>query len=312
MSLVPDTGEVRAMVGGRDFFGAGSAAKLNLAVRGRQAGSSFKPLVLAAALAEGIPASKTYAAPGCITLGYYDNGKPVCNYSDGEAFASADLVEGTVHSLNTLFVQLMHDVGNRQAMEVATDLGIRSPLDPVPSAVLGTNLITAVDMASAYATFANRGVQVAPVLVNRITRADGTVLYRHEHEEHRAIEADVADTVTAILQQVVQRGTGGAAALGRPTAGKTGTAQDHHDAWFVGYTPGSGDGRVGGVPRGSRPDGAAPHRDPRHGRLLPGAHLARVHDGRSGRDAGPPVPRPAGRRVRDDVELDPRRPAPAR
>ena len=70
VSIEPDTGEVRAMVGGRDFFGAGAAAKLNLrGRRGAQAGSSFKPFVLAAALAEGIPASKTYAAPGCITLG---------------------------------------------------------------------------------------------------------------------------------------------------------------------------------------------------------------------------------------------------
>jgi penicillin-binding protein 1A len=92
-------------------------------------------------------------------------------------------------------------------------------------------------MASAYSTFANRGIAVPPVLVTRITRADGTVLYAHQHTEKRVLSADVADTLTAILEQVVQRGTGTAARLAVPDAGKTGTAQKHHDAWFVGYTP---------------------------------------------------------------------------
>ena len=237
VSIVPDTGEVRAMVGGRDFFGAGSAAKLNLAVQGRQAGSSFKPLVLAAALAEGVPPTQTYSAPGCLQVPWYNDGKSVCNYSDSESVAAANLVEGTVHSYNTLYVQLMHDVGATESMEVAKDLGIRSPLEPVASAVLGTNDVSAVDMASAYGTFANRGIHVDPVLVTRITRDDGTVLYRHDHEENRVIEPDVADTVTAILEQVIQRGTATAARLDRPAAGKTGTAQDWHDAWFIGYTP---------------------------------------------------------------------------
>lgn len=253
VSLVPGTGEVRAMVGGRDFFGDGSAAKLNLAVQRRQAGSSFKPLVLAAALEEGIPLSRTYAAPGCISLDWYNDGKPVCNYSDSQGYQSADLVEGTVRSLNTLYVQLQHDVGNRDAMAVAADLGVRSPLQAVPSAVLGTNIVTPVDMASAYGTLANRGVAVAPVLVTQITRADGTVLYAHERHEERAVEAGVADTVTAVLEQVVQRGTGTAARLDRPAAGKTGTAQNHADAWFVGYTPELSTAVWVGFHRGSEP-----------------------------------------------------------
>jgi penicillin-binding protein 1A len=238
VSIEPGTGEVRAMVGGRDFFGNGSAAKVNLATSGRQAGSSFKPFVLATALSQGIPASRTYSAPGCLLLPKWDPVKPVCNYSDGEAYAAANLVEGTVHSLNTLYAQLVIDVGPRKASAMATDLGIHSPLGNDPSITLGTYDVTAVDMASAYGTFANRGMQIDPIMVTRITRADGTVLYRHEEHEHRVLDADVADTVTAILQQVVTRGTGTAAGLGgRPVAGKTGTADDHHDAWFVGYTP---------------------------------------------------------------------------
>ena len=131
----------------------------------------------------------------------------------------------------------MLTVGPKAAMEAAASYGIRSPLQAVPSAVLGTNPVTPIDMASAYSTFANRGVAVPPVLVTRITRADGTVLYAQEHTQKRVLSPNVADTLTAILEQVVQRGTGTAAGLSRPAAGKTGTADNHHDAWFVGYTP---------------------------------------------------------------------------
>jgi penicillin-binding protein 1A len=103
--------------------------------------------------------------------------------------------------------------------------------------VLGSNSVTAMDMASAYSTFANRGIRVPPVLVTRITRADGTVLFNHEHSQTKVLEAGVADTLTSILEQVIQRGTGTRAKLDRPAAGKTGTTDDWKDAWFAGYTP---------------------------------------------------------------------------
>lgn len=107
----------------------------------------------------------------------------------------------------------------------------------MPSAVLGSNEVTAVDMATVYATFANRGVHVPPVLVTRISRPDGTVLFQHHHTQERVLDADIADTVTSILEQGVQRGTGTAAELDRPVAGKTGTANNWTNAWFAGYTP---------------------------------------------------------------------------
>jgi penicillin-binding protein 1A len=131
----------------------------------------------------------------------------------------------------------MQDVGPEPGVQMARDLGIKSPLGAFVSAVLGSNDVTAVDMASAYGTFANRGVQVDPAMVTRITRPDGTVLYARRRSEHRALDPDVSDTVTAILEQVIQRGTATAARLDRPAAGKTGTADHHHDAWFIGYTP---------------------------------------------------------------------------
>ena len=141
-----------------------------------------------------------------------------------------------MRSYNTLYVQLMQRVGPKAAMEMATRMGIRTPLRPVLSAVLGSNEVTAMDMAGAYSTFANRGIRVSPVLVTRITRADGTVLFNHEHRQTKVLEAGIVDTVTSILEQVIQRGTGTRAKLDRPAAGKTGTTDDNKDAWFAGYT----------------------------------------------------------------------------
>jgi len=232
------TGYVRAMVGGRDFFGTSPIAKLNLATQTRrQTGSAFKPFVLAAALAQGIDPASSISAPACITIPI-EGAKPwsPCNYGGGGG-GEVSIAEGTVRSYNTLYAQLMMRVGPVAATEAATTYGIRSPLEPVPSAVLGSNIVTTMDMASAYSTFANRGIRVAPVLVTRITRADGTVLFNHQHRQAKVMEAGLVDTLTSILQQAIERGTGGQAKLDRPAAGKTGTANDWIDAWFAGYTP---------------------------------------------------------------------------
>ncbi len=237
VSVEATTGYVRAMVGGRDFFGTSRIAKLNLATQGpRQAGSSFKPFVLATALTQGIDPQTRISAPGCITipLEAAPPWKP-CNYGGGGG-GTVSIVEGTVRSYNTLYAQLMMRVGPGPAMDTATRVGIGSPLQAVPSAVLGSNVVTAMDMAGAYSTFANRGIRVPPVLVTRITRADGTVLFNHEHRQSKVLEAGIVDTLTSILEQAVQRGTGTKAKLDRPVAGKTGTTNDNKDAWFAGYT----------------------------------------------------------------------------
>ena len=238
VSIEPATGYVRTLVGGRDFFGGGAQAKLDLATGGpgRPSGSSFKPLVLAEAIEKGIPLDKVYPAPSRIEIPLTDDVWKVQNY-EGSGGGEATLLESTVRSYNTVYAQLIMEVGPADAMSMAARLGIRSPLQPYPSAVLGTNLVHPIDMANAYATFARRGLRVDPVFITKVVRPDGTVLFQHRHRQERVLDQDTADRVTSVLRQVVERGTGTRARIGRPVAGKTGTGQEWRDAWFVGYTP---------------------------------------------------------------------------
>jgi penicillin-binding protein 1A len=246
VAVDPRNGYVRAMVGGRDFFGSQPTAKCNLAIgckpdptlNGRGTGSAFKPFVLAAALNQGIPLSEIIPAPGCIHLEPPTGPWDPCNADPGEgAPDGTNLIEGTVHSFNTLYAQLILQVGPQNGVDMAKRLGITSRLLALPSAVLGANDVTPLDMASAYGSFANRGVHVTPVLFTKITRADGTILYENVHEQTKAVDAPIADTVTSVLQQVIARGTGTAAQEPFPVAGKTGTGEDYKNAWFCGYTP---------------------------------------------------------------------------
>jgi 1A family penicillin-binding protein len=238
VSIDPRNGYVQAMVGGRDFFGPAPQAEVNLATQGhRQAGSAFKPFVLAAALVDGIPLSRSYRAPDQIEIPLTGQKQwKVRNYEGGGG-GRMNLVDATVHSSNTVYAQLVMEVGPGNAMGLARRMGIASELQPYPAAVLGTNDVTPLDMASAYSTLAARGVHVPPVLITKVTRADGTVLYQHQHHEDRVLPESVVDAEVPVLEQVVLRGTGVNARIGRPVAGKTGTSEKWNDAWFVGFTP---------------------------------------------------------------------------
>ncbi len=258
VAVEPQTGYVRTLVGGRDW----NTSHVNLALgrlgggSGRQAGSAFKPFVLARALDAGLSPTKVYPAPATIQPPGFD--KPVSNY-EGGAYGSADLRLATEKSINTVFVQLISDVGVRKTAETARAMGING-IDtdkPVYGGIaIGTQEVSTLDMASAYGVFASRGLRTEPTPVVRITRPgargvpedtgargvpedtgarvveDNTGL-----RSHRVLEEPVADTVTDLLQGVVTRGTGTAAEIGRPAAGKTGTSQNYENAWFCGYTP---------------------------------------------------------------------------
>jgi penicillin-binding protein 1A len=238
VAVEPGTGAVRALVGGRDFFSGAPGAKLDLATGGpgRPAGSAFKPFVLAAALAEGIPLDREYPAPARLRLDLPGEVWDVENYEGGGG-GEADLVEATTRSYNTVYAQLIEDVGPADAVTMASRLGVASTLQPYYSAVLGTNLVHPIDMATAYATFASGGLRVAPSFVTRVVGPDDDVLFEHHPAPERVVDPAVAARVTSVLQRVLSEGTGVKARIGRPAAGKTGTGQEYRDAWFVGYTP---------------------------------------------------------------------------
>jgi penicillin-binding protein 1A len=233
VSIDPRSGAVRALVGGRDF----QKRKYNLAVQAeRQAGSSFKPFVLAAALNAGISPDSQWESSG---FSGTVCGVPwsVSNYEGGGS-GRITLREATARSVNGVYARVMAQLCPAKVVSMAERLGV-SVLDSQahdPSIALGTANVTPMEMASAYATFADLGVYHQPVLFTRISHHGKTLIENSTKGEQR-ISPELAYQVTDVLKGVVQRGTGTAAALGRPVAGKTGTTQDYRDAWFVGYTP---------------------------------------------------------------------------
>ena len=233
----PETGEVLAMVGGRDFFGDSEFANVNLAVgTGRQAGSAMKPILLAEAIERGIPVTQQFEAPQVLELQPPDLLEP-WRVRGGSRTGFSDLVDGTVWSRNTVYAQLAVQLGPDAVSNTSRELGIQSEIAPVYASVLGTENVTTLDLAAAYATFANRGVQHDPVFVTEIINPDGTTLWTHQPEGTRVLETRTADQLSFILGEVINRGTGRDADFGRPAAGKTGTAQNFADATFAGYTP---------------------------------------------------------------------------
>jgi len=227
---------VLAMVGGKDFFGAAAHAKVNLASGGgRQTGSSIKPIGLAAALEAGWPTSKTYGAPSSITIPI--EGAPDWRVSGGGGGGAVNLVDATRRSYNTVYAQLIMDLGVQPLVDMAAKMGITHPIQPTPSSILGQSNVTMLDMATAFSVFAAHGIRHDPVFVTRIVKADGTTLYDHSYAQSRVISTSTADQMSWILEGVITSGTGRSANIGRPAAGKTGSAQNNADATFIGYTP---------------------------------------------------------------------------
>lgn len=239
VSIEPSTGFVRVLVGGKGW----EQNKVNLALgklgggSGRQAGSSFKPFVLARAYEMGISPNKKYTAPSSITPPGFK--KPVGNY-EGGTFGVLDLNTAMAKSANTVFVQLIVDVGIQQTGELAKRLGITSldPSKPIYGSIaIGAYEVSPLDMASAYGVFANRGLREEPTPIVKVTYQDQTIIDNSKRAPVQVLDQIVADNVTKTLTGVVQRGTGTAANIGRPVAGKTGTSDAYQNAWFVGYTP---------------------------------------------------------------------------
>ncbi|MFV0260125.1 MAG: transglycosylase domain-containing protein [Acidimicrobiales bacterium] len=239
VSLDPTTGHVVAMVGGRDYV----ASQVNLATGGStgfQPGSSFKPFVLAAGFERGIGPETVYPAPGRLRVPGCSGTCTISNY-DGSGYGSVTLRRGMELSINTVSVGEIMDVGVANTVELARRLGLER-IDPEGdygvSLALGAAETSPLEMASAYGVFANRGVRVEPTGLLRVSDAAGNVLVDNTAPAGvPVLDQAAADTVTDVLVGVIERGTGTAAKLDRPAAGKTGTAQNYSAAWFVGYTP---------------------------------------------------------------------------
>ena len=237
LSVDPNSGYIRAMVSSSDY----DKTKFNLAAQShRQPGSAFKPFCLVAALEQGInPVTTVYrSAPQVIQIPGSKTPWKVSNFGNSY-YGSSNIVEATLHSDNSIYSQLMMDVGVQNVVNVAHAMGITSPINADPAIVLGglTYGVSPLDMASAYGTLATGGKHVEPTIITKVWDASGKVIWEARPKVTQAIPANVAYTATAILEMNVQRGTGTKAQIGRPAAGKTGTATDFCDAWFCGFTP---------------------------------------------------------------------------
>jgi penicillin-binding protein 1A len=233
VAMDPVTGEVRAMVGGRDFRGS-SFNRVTQAKR--QAGSAFKPFVYAAALEHGF-------SPATLLTGLDDPvWTPQGNWvpDDGHSTASSMTMRAALkNSSNRAAVRMLQEVGIPTAVTYADRLGV-GPVPGVPSLALGSGEVTLMSMASAFAAFANEGLVPAPLLITRVEDVSGEVLFEAEPSLHRAINQTTAFLMSNMLADVVNSGTAWPArqvGFTLPAAGKTGTTNDYRDAWFVGYTP---------------------------------------------------------------------------
>jgi penicillin-binding protein 1A len=250
VSIDPRNGAVRAMYGGRNF----KTRQFNYATNSvRQAGSTMKPFVLAQALSDGYSVNTTYPGPAELIV----DGEDFKNYGD-TPYGQMTLRDATRLSVNTVYVQLMQLVQPDRVAKFAKAHGLaaelageaepkRDPrpleeapvLKPVLALSLGSGDVTTLQLASAFGTWANRGIHHTPHLVERVVDSRGRVLEEHRDPQGtQVIAQNHADTMNMVLKSAVENGTGQAARLfGREVAGKTGTTSDYTDARFVGYTP---------------------------------------------------------------------------
>jgi penicillin-binding protein 1A len=233
VALDPATGAIRAMVGGVSF----AESKFNRAWQAeRQAGSAFKPFIYTAAVAAGWrPWRRILDAPVSYPAGDGTSWRPK-NY-DRRYRGWVTMRQAIERSINVPAVRTLEAIGPDTVISYARRMGIGSPLRGTLALALGASEVTPLEMASAYGTLAALGIRAQPMAVTLVTDRSGRVLERNEPRRRQAIPETVAYAMVDMLKGVIARGTGRAAALGRPVAGKTGTSDDYRNAWFIGFTP---------------------------------------------------------------------------
>ncbi|MBW1788501.1 MAG: PBP1A family penicillin-binding protein [Deltaproteobacteria bacterium] len=233
--MAPQSGEVKAMLGGRDF----AVSQFDRAVQAkRQPGSAFKPIIYAAALDWGLsPAEILLDAPYVALKKTGDNVWKPKNYK--RKFHGPTLFRTALaKSRNVITVKILKRIGVNYSIEYAGKLGITSPLSPDLSLALGSSGLSLMEITTAYSAFANGGMLPKPIFIRRIVDRSGQVVEENHPQLTEAISKQTAYVMTDLLRAVINEGTGWRArALNRPAAGKTGTTNELWDAWFIGYTP---------------------------------------------------------------------------
>jgi len=234
LALEPSTGQVKALVGGRDF----SQSPYNRATQARrQPGSAFKPFLYTAAIASGIPPTEILDDSAFeVAL----KGQPPYvpgNYSQ-RYYGPVTMRTALETSLNAASVDLLLKVGYEPVMDMASKLGVTTELKPYPTLALGVFDVSLQEMVAAYGTLGNRGILVKPRYITRVLNRLGQVLWEPSLQLADATSPEVTYVATNLLEGVIERGTGRSASdLPGPLAGKTGTTDDFKDAWFLGFAP---------------------------------------------------------------------------
>lgn len=229
VAIDPKTGEIRAMVGGNDSKKSGQFNRATQAQR--QPGSSFKTIVYTTAIAAGFSPHDGYQDATYMVDGY----KPKNASRKHHGWMS--MRDAIAQSVNVIAVKVLVDVGFEPTIRLAKAMGIKSKLLPAYSLALGTSEVNLLEMVNVYATLANQGKFIEAHGITRILDRQGKVIYQAKSKPKQAIDKGTASIVTWMLRGVVGGGTGSAAALDRPAAGKTGTSEKARDLWFVGFIP---------------------------------------------------------------------------
>ena len=238
--LDPHTGQIRALIGGRNY----TVSQLNHALARRQPGSSFKPFVYAAALNSAIDGSQPLITPATMLMDeptsfvFGDQTYEPENF-EHEYYGPVSVREALVHSLNVATVRLAEMVGYDKVRELAIQAGINSDLRATPAIALGAYVATPLEMAGSYTVFANDGVYEAPRMILAVNDSSGRTLWNSPAVSRQVLDPRIDYLMVSLMQSVINNGTGyGARARGftLPAAGKTGTSSDERDGWFAGYT----------------------------------------------------------------------------
>ncbi len=229
ITIDPKSGEIRAMVGGRDF----SKSQFNRATQAkRQPGSSFKPIYYSAALENGFTAGTIIDDEPM----KFDNGWEPKNF-DNEYFGPVTMAFGLAYSLNSVGIKIMQKIGIKTAISYARKYGITTPLVNNLSLALGASEVIPLELISAYTVFPNKGKWIEPHGILKVESHDGKILKKFVPRTRQVIKPETAYIMCKLLEGVIRRGTAWRAYIGREMGGKTGSTNEYRDAWFIGFTP---------------------------------------------------------------------------